>query len=279
MFVNSSSLLILTQRRQAKSKSTLHFDVSVPLLRVELRVPPPQNKQPRSGLFLLDLHSASLSRSSAYPSSESRVPRFASNKEGNDALEDWFSTGFRSQPLCLETQRIIVGYAGLGQSSAKTVLSLGPIGESDFEGIRHDEQHARLLPLIFFRDSETPGDMTPQAKSTALVARMPSLHVVANKSSLDGLQLWVDDLSQCIERLMTVSSSAASTRAQVSRTGSLIGSRYFISRTGSGSTESEMAGGGAPAALRSELVIKVCLTEGTFSGIIFIYTIKDHLFI
>ncbi|OCB84207.1 hypothetical protein A7U60_g8883 [Sanghuangporus baumii] len=248
-------------RQKAKSKSAVHFDVSVPLLRLEIRVPPPQNRQPRSGLLLLDLHAAHFSRSTSRSPPGSRVPRFATRREGNDGLEDWFNTGFRSQPVSLEMHRVIIAYAALGQSSAKTVLSLGPISDSESEGIRSDDKHSRLLPLIFFRDSETSGATTPQTKSNALVARIPSLHAVVNKGSSDGLQLWVDDLTQCIERLMSGARSGASTCAQVSRTSSLIGSRYFISRTGSGSTESEMAGGAPSGAAKSELVIKVCLTE------------------
>ncbi|KAL5490249.1 ATG2 [Sanghuangporus weigelae] len=249
------------RRQKAKSKSAIHFDVSVPLLRLEIRVPPPQSRQPRSGLLLLDLHTAHFSRTTSPSPPESRVPRFATSREGNDGLEDWFNTGFRSQPVSLEMHRVIIAYAALGQSSAKTVLSLGPISDSESEGIRSDDKHSRLLPLIFFRESETSGATTPQTKSNALVARIPSLHAVVNKGSLDGLQLWVDDLTQCIERLMSGARSGASTHAQVSRTSSLIGSRYFISRTGSGSTESEIAGGAPSGAAKSELVIKVCLTE------------------
>ncbi|KAL5529268.1 hypothetical protein ACEPAG_5253 [Sanghuangporus baumii] len=249
------------KRPKAKSKSTVHFDVSVPLLRLEIRVPPPQSRQPRSGLLLLDFHTAHFSRSTSRSPPESRVPRFATSREGNDGLEDWFNAGFRSQPLSLEMHRVIIAYAALGQSSAKTVLSLGPISNSESEGIRSDDKHSRLLPLIFFRESETSDTTALQTKSNALVARIPSLHAVVNKGSLDGLQLWVDDLTQCIERLMSGAGSDASTRAQVSRTSSLIGSRYFISRTGSGSTESEMAGGAPSGAVKSELVIKVCLTE------------------
>ncbi|KAL5511695.1 ATG2 [Sanghuangporus vaninii] len=249
------------KRQKAKSTSAVHFDVSVPLLRLEIRVPPPQSRQPRSGLLLLDLHAAHFSRSTSHSPPGSRVPRFATSRESNDGLEDWFNTGFRSQPVSLEMPRVIIAYAALGQSSAKTILSLGPISDSESEGIRSDDKHSRLLPLIFFRDSETSGATTPQTKSNALVARIPSLHAVVNKGSSDGLQLWIDDLTQCIERLTSDARSGASTRAQVSRASSLIGSRYFISRTGSGSTESEMMGGAPSGAAKSELVIKVCLTE------------------
>lgn len=59
-----------------------------------------------------------------------------------------------------------------------------------------------------------------------------------NKETLDGLQLWADDLAQWAERGFAGRSSAPSSTAPTSTTTSraqsvIIGSRYFVPRTAS----------------------------------------------
>lgn len=179
-------------------------------------------------------------------------------------LEEWFNGVGASQPASLEMQRVIIAYASLGQSKAETILSLGPIIGIEVEGAQRDDDNLPpLIPLVLFRDSASQ-DLAAQTKSTAILARVPSLHVVVNKACLDGLQLWTDDISQWADKLSSGRASGSSTHAQVSRTTSLIGSRYFVQRTESGVTESDIAGTAVSGSPKGELVLKASLSEGTW---------------
>lgn len=235
----------------------------MPLLRVEVRVPPPRNRQPRSGTLVLDIHSARFSSSARHLRGFQHVPRFDVSGEKNAGLEEWFSGTSAAQPVSLEMRRVVVAYADLGRSKAESFLSLGPLGDTGSETTQDESNPLHLFPLILFRNSDSSDGSPRQAESTSILARVPSLHGVVNKVCLDGIQLWVDDLSQWFERLNGLL-SGNSTRAQVSRANSLIGSRYFIQRTGSGSTESEMASTVGPGTGKGELIVKACLSEGVF---------------
>lgn len=226
-------------------------------------MPPPRNRQPRSGSLVLDIHSAHFSSSAQHLRDTHRVPRFETSSEMDAGLGEWFNGVGTSQTASLEMRRVILAYAGLGRFKAETMLSLGPISGTEIEGAQYDNNLPPLIPLVLLRNSAPQGLSTPQNNSTAVLARIPSLHVVVNKPCLDGLQLWTDDLSQWAERLSSGRASGNSTHAQVSRTTSLIGSRYFVQRTGSGVTESDIAGTVVSGSPKSELVLKASLSEGT----------------
>ncbi|EJD05775.1 uncharacterized protein FOMMEDRAFT_153115 [Fomitiporia mediterranea MF3/22] len=249
-------------RRGAKTRrnnyhSSPRFDLRIPLLRVELLVPPPVGRSPRTGPLLLDLHSAHLSTSTLHSPGDPRVPRFSVNEKDDTGFEEWFSDVPASQTTSLEIRRVVLAYAGLGQKAAEAVLSLGPLGDTAAE-TAHDE-HGRplLFPLILFRSRNMMGE---EPRPNAILMRVPSLFVNMNKACLDGLQLWVDGIGQWYEQLAGGQPTGGRPSNQVSRTSSLIGSRYFIQRSGSGSTENELASADDPST-KSEVVVKTCVSE------------------
>ncbi|KAH8117286.1 hypothetical protein DFH11DRAFT_1574221 [Phellopilus nigrolimitatus] len=241
------------------SRSKIRVEILVPLVRVEIRVPPPRNRQPRSGSLILDVHSARLSSYPLHPHDGHRASRFRAPIDEKMEFGEWLSDSKGKLAAFFEMRRVVVAYAGLGKSQAQSVLSLGPISDSGADTTRDSNDLPALLPLVMFRSLD-PSPNT-QTQSTAVLVNVPSLHVVADKIVLDGLQLWADDVSQWSERINGGQESGSSTRAGVSRNTSLIGSRYFVKRTGSGSTESELASTPSPGTVKSELVVKAILSE------------------
>ncbi|KAI5124376.1 hypothetical protein M0805_008979 [Coniferiporia weirii] len=232
------------------------FEITVPLVRVEVRAP--SRQQPRSGALVVDVH---CTRYTSNPHLHSRngrqVPRFEESDERNAGFEDWFSDVNGIPAAAVEMRRVVIAYAGISQSQAESVLSLGPVSDSDIEDTR--DSPSPILPLICLRSIETAGSSQPG--STALLARLPSVHIVMNKCLLDGLQLWTDDVSQWLEKLNNGQASGSSTRAGVSRNPSLIGSRYFTRRAGSRSAGSEAASIASPGTTKSEFIVKAALSE------------------
>lgn len=85
-------------------------------------------------------------------------------------------------------------------------------------------------------------------------ALIPFVGVDIGKPALDTLQLWADDVTQWVERVLGDDRMPAD-----SRDTSIIGSRYFEQRTAS-VVESEASG---RPEQRSEFAIKLVVSEGT----------------
>jgi autophagy-related protein 2 len=89
---------------------------------------------------------------------------------------------------------------------------------------------------------------------------VPSFSASLTKDTLDGLQLWADDMAQWADRAFSgkastegsmVTTSQATSRGQ----STIIGSRYFVQRTASNVGEEEEIH-------RSDLVIKMGIDDG-----------------
>ena len=88
---------------------------------------------------------------------------------------------------------------------------------------------------------------------------IPSAYVNLNKPLLDGLQYWVDDISQLVERILGDKPKDSGSERGLSRNSSLLGSHYFAQSRGGSESEfspkpfSECA---------SETVVKLSVSEG-----------------
>ena len=93
-----------------------------------------------------------------------------------------------------------------------------------------------------------------------------SLRMNVEKAVLDGIQIWVDDASQWSEKTFgngaRSSKTSTNTSPTTTRNPSLIGSRYFVQRTGSGATESDLASTLGPRDNNQEFVVKTVVSEG-----------------
>lgn len=236
----------------------------IPLFRVEVRVPVPRNRKPRSGALLLDIHSVSLSNYAQKSINEGPGTRFVEHGFERNNFEDWFSDADNPMPASFEMSRIVVAYADRNDSKATTIVSLGQLNEQDDDADQEDIGFSPMKPMILFRKATSNNDTHFHPQSSALLARFPSMHIVIDKMLLDGIQIWADDLSQWMERFNSRSASGTSTRAEVSRTTSLIGSRYFIQRSESTSTEDGENCELSPGVKNSEFVLQTLLSEGDY---------------
>ena len=170
-------------------------------------------------------------------------------------LREWYSDSWENKPLSFEMQRVVCSYAGFGETKAQSFLSIGQISKEE-PSLTSSE------PLLIFRNSSEPHGVNPLAMQKSLLVRIPSTHVTLKKPALDGLQLWADDVSQWAERLGNGKASGSSTHADVSRTTSMLGSRYFGQRAGSGSSDNTSAFQSSTKPHGSEFVVKAIFNKG-----------------
>lgn len=144
-------------------------------------------------------------------------------------------------------------------------LSPVPISPSDatprFGGIDSMWADQRSpLPAISIEVSKTPLKSRKQKPGTLVITTdTPSVYVNLNKPLLDGLQYWVDDISQLMERTFGEKSKDCASERGLSRNSSLLGSHYFAQS--SGGSESEFSPKPAGESV-SETVVKLSVTEG-----------------
>lgn len=231
-------------------------EVSVPLIRVEVRVPTSHSRQARSGVLIVDLHSISF-YSHPYLKLHQGL-HFQENDDNEANFQDWFENSDQKQSFFFNVHRMVLAYAGIGETRAQAVLSSGPIKKLDIEGDREQV----LLPFLLVKFSNHDNTELPVRPQNAVLLQVPSLHVAINKKLLDGLQLWLDDVSQWSERLLDKDgrNSEANTISSLSRNPSLIGSRYFIRRAGS-TTCSDAASTISTGNGKNGTVIKLVLSK------------------
>jgi autophagy-related protein 2 len=218
------------------------MSLNIVALRFELRVPPPRNI-PRSGALIVDIHNIELRNGLKQANQR---PHFT--ESSLKAL----STPADCQPIfSVECERILVAHSLVGQALATTLVALGPLGSvDDAESI---DQPAPLRPRFSVIQPHPASGVI-----TALNVELPSAHVVVSKELLDGLQYFIDDVSQLFERFSQLTAKVASETAESGDT-SLIGSRFFSkSRSNSGSALMS-----STSTNNSENVVKVSISEGT----------------
>lgn len=191
--------------------------------------------------------------------------------EGEDDVSDfgdWISDDKGQVRMLVKLNRVLVAYAPLQETKAQTILSLGSLEGS--EKLHSDGDEAVAGPLILLRSLDT-GSNT-QKEASAVVVYLPSLHANVDKSVLDGLQVFVDDIGQWSEKTLGngIKSSKTSTNTSpvTTRNPSLIGSRYFVQRAGSGATESDLASTLTPKNSNQEFVVKTAVSKGKLQYIV-----------
>ncbi|CDO68278.1 hypothetical protein BN946_scf184799.g5 [Trametes cinnabarina] len=246
-------------RRKHKAKiPDTNISINIPVVRVEVRVPPPAHRSPRSG---------------ARPTSA----RFGTSEDVYGGETGHYTSRQGRHTLLGATwRRIVVAHSLAGESKARAILSMGPLGTRGIDqksslGIGtppgRDVPSESLLPRLVITRSPVIADSLITVNSTAISLEIPSVYVALSKPILDGLQLWADDLTQCMEAAFSEPAlSDGGTEKAGSGASSLIGSRYFArtsslgSATDSGATS--LAGTVKPRPeTRGETAVKISTTE------------------
>lgn len=268
---------LTSQKPQAKASATT-VSVNLPAVRVEIRVPPPAKRKPRSGAVILDIHDLCLTPGRAPERGGDRTARFGT-------AEDLFGAEPASRAptqdnnllLGATWKRIVAAHSLVGGSKARAILSLGPLtaqdsGQGSYFGVgtppAREAPGSSLQPQVLVSRAAVAPHAAESVSSMAISLDIPSVHVELSKPLLDGLQLWADDLTQLMEAAFAEhTGSDTGTQRAGSGDSSMIGSRFFArTETSSSAPDSgvtSLAGTiRARQEPRSETAVKVMVTEG-----------------
>lgn len=169
------------------------------MIRIQCRCPSPAPySEPRSGSLVLDIRSAQ-ARSVSAGKVKSHV-KFSAEDDQKIPL------------LAVDIDQIIISLSGPGEVSAVQLLDISSSMDT-------------------LMDSPNPGTHVTVCRSQSfsgfvINTKAKCISFDLSKSDLDGLQLWVDDVSRFISRSPSEASDCGTERG-ISRPPSLIGSRFF----------------------------------------------------
>ena len=235
------------------------FELQVALVRIEVRCPPPARSRKRakewtstrSGIALLDMH-------------EIKVAAAPEGGPGEGVKVEWERSyffflatqgAFQTILSCLANIR----YAG---THALAFLSLSALPA--------DPADSSSPPTILVR--RTPSaDLSASRDSlhslnplTTIDCRLPLIRSSLDKATLDGLQLFADDLTQWSERAFRGPEGMGEGHR-------LVGSRYFGARSFSRGRRAESESEESVGEGASAMTIKVAVVDGQFFSVFCAY--------
>ena len=165
----------------------------------------------------------------------------------------------------------MVAHSLAGEGKAYTFVSLSPLSPipispdvvtTRFGGVSSTSgDQSFSSPAVSVSISKTTSKPPRQQNPGTLVVTtdVQSVYVNLNKPLLDGLQYWVDDVSQLAERTFGDKSKDSASERGLSRNSSLLGSHFFAQSSGGSEAEfsTKPAGEGT-----SETVVKLSVSEG-----------------
>ncbi|SGY39460.1 BQ5605_C003g02224 [Microbotryum silenes-dioicae] len=203
-------------------RATSGLDVNISMLRISIRCPPPKGSLGRarawddplrSGIVVLDFHDLAVSL----------LPRSPDDPIGTTTISVTRALAFFAPPPSNDD----------AWSTARALLSLTHLAH-------HPVENRPRVPLIKIRQQSVElaglGDSSPQSPTSAdtstttvVECSLPLLRASVDKMTLDGLQLFADDLAQWSSRLADArvddSSTDFSIRSECNP--KMISSRYF----------------------------------------------------
>ena len=241
------------------------------MIRVEVRCPqPPRCSAGRSGALVLDLHNIHLSPSGSSGDGSTPKARFADLDAPREASH-LSPRRTHLNLLLLDVGRIVVAHSLVGEGKAHLLVSLGPlspvpvshsVATPRFGGMGSTSgDQGSSSSAISVSVNKTASKSRKQKPGTLVITvDTPSVYVNLDKPLVDGLQYWVDDVSQLAERAFGEKSKDTVSERGLSRNSSLLGSHYFAQS--SGGSDSEFSP--KPAGQRvSETVVKLSVAEGS----------------
>ncbi|KAI0831319.1 hypothetical protein BC628DRAFT_1312257 [Trametes gibbosa] len=265
-----------SKRKSGPKESKLAISVSFPVIRVEVRVPPPIQRQPRSGAVVIDIHDLCLSPGRIADHGGVSTARFGPTDDPFGIEHNLSPRSSDNIILGATWKRVVVAHSLVGERKARAILSIGPLNLEDnsqafsFEvgtPTSRDPPTNRLQPQLVVSRAAVAPTMTSFVSSTAVSLDIPSVHAELSKPLLDGLQFWADDLAQLTEVAFAERpDSDADTQRAGSAGSSMIGSRYFA-RTNTSSSAPASGVTSLAATIkaqqepRSETAVKIMVTE------------------
>ncbi|TFY72678.1 hypothetical protein EVG20_g338 [Dentipellis fragilis] len=218
------------------------FTLRIPMIRIQIRCPPPIGKGPRSGAFILDIHSIAL-HSHSPTQSLPLSTRFADQPDPSVTRHTSHANN-EQHIVTVEWRRIVLAYSGSGDTQAIAFVSLGWPSKHETSAPHSLEQRSASsvldrvasISLVRTRGSNRSDTRTSSRSLPALVVAVdvPSVHVEFTKAIFDGLQFWADDVSQFAEhfsRFMTMQRKPQKEDFRTMDTGHLDGRQSTSSET------------------------------------------------
>lgn len=229
-----------------------------PVVRLSVRCPPPPHLNPRSGILVVDVHDISM-QLGAKPNANKSSLRFLEKNIWKPDISD------EAVLFKLEFCRAILASAAGGETVASAFASIGSLVEEDSSPI---SRTFSLKPRIC--TMRPPPGKSRATPVLAISVDIPAVHVDVQKSDVDELQYWADDIGQLLERLADASDK---NETGDSRDTSLIGSRFFVRSRGGSGFDNDIIGS---ANDNAESVLKLSITESKFS-FLFALIFSDEL--
>jgi autophagy-related protein 2 len=243
--------------------STISIKVMLPMLRIQIRSPPPPSKVPRSGAIVIDLHNIE-ARINPSGSSQARRAHFTVPEPAHESSQASAQDSDDLVVIC--SSRILVSYSSYQQRHATGIVSLGPGSFVSTEEtpahplFEHEDLPLRQLLRINLKQPKV-GATRQQTRRTVVTVYLPSITATLAKPLVDGLQFFADDVSQLAARLM--GGALPQTPQQVdSYEQSLIGSRFFARYGSRSASISDIDPSSISENLRSETVMKLDISQG-----------------
>lgn len=128
---------------------------------------------------------------------------------------------------------------------------------------------SRPQPTIFVSKSETAVDVSTSRESlhsiestTTVDCTLQLLRVSLEKAALDGIQFFVDDLTQWSERTLGSSSGDGTLSSQSSPNPKIVGSRYFGAKSFYRGKRADSLGGESVVEGAKSMVVLLKITDG-----------------
>ncbi|KAH9843042.1 uncharacterized protein C8Q71DRAFT_735660 [Rhodofomes roseus] len=254
------------------------MSMKFPAIRIQIRDTPPLSP-PRSGALILDLHDLHISPGK--PAEKDRpTTRFAPPEDpylAGTGTGEPTTSEVDNALLYAQWHRLVVSYAPLSSSRATAILSLGPSRRPSEGTTEHMRFGGSISPdasvvdpvsrpsLQVRRGNVTLShDPSTEVSSLVLAIDVPSIHIELSKPTLDGLQLWADDLTRLMEAAFGEPPVLdTGTERADSRDSSLIGSRFFAKSRSVSSQAESGSFASRPQETANETAIKITLGEGT----------------
>ncbi|KAH9935004.1 uncharacterized protein B0H18DRAFT_1082721 [Fomitopsis serialis] len=246
-----------TRKSQGQGPS---ISVKFPVVRVQIRDTPP-SCPPRSGALILDLHDLHVSPNKPAEKNRPLLARFASPDRAGTGPDERTMGDATNTLLYAQWHRVVVAYSPVSSSKASEFFPFEGTMSPDasvVDTVSRPSMQVRRSSVASAHDPST------EVRSLVFAIDIPSLHVELSKPTLDGLQLWADDLARLMDSAFGEPAVLdTDTERADSRDSSMIGSRFFAksrsasSQAGSGSLASR------PQETSNETAMKVTIGEGT----------------
>ena len=251
------------------------------MIRVQIRCPSPPSLLQRSGAAILDIHALTLTSRSPlgvgdmYPGIGTKTE---STHQGSSPRDNHLLTA--------EWRALLLACSSARAETARGFCSVGPLLPDADTEVPASRDHIRFQgdafptrQFSFVKLSQNlPSPSGQNTRRSALVTEIdiPSIVLNISKPLFDGLQFWVDDVSQLLERTIATSNDAA--QENMSRNPSLLGSRFF---SNSKHSSVEIPVGEIPSdniKSSTESIVKVTISEGESLHISISLVLTRHSF-